>query len=283
MASRSRFEEYCDRYPRWFRLERSEEGILLFQIHTDGGDFVWDYRSHDAFAAVCADIAGDRGTNVVIFTGTGQTFMDRFGAADPTRDLPVHVDAGAEALDDTGWIGMQVHRNLLQIQVPIVAAINGPCSTHSELPLMCDIVLAAEHATLQDAAHFSRGVVPGDGVHTVWPGAIGRNRARYFLLMGQRLTAQEAVRYGAVNEVLPADQLLPRAWEIARELAKRPPLTLRLTRSVLVHELERAAVDDLALGVYQELYAMREFLSWRGGQDPLDRAWDDDPWGGDPR
>ena len=280
MAKRSTFEDYRDRYPRWFRLEKSEEDILLFQIHTDGGDFVWDYRSHDAFAAVCADIAGDRQLSAVIFTGTGDTFMDRFGAADPTREFPVHVDPGAEALDDTGWIGMQVHTNLLDIQVPIIAAVNGACSTHSELPLMCDIVLASEDAYLQDASHFARGVVPGDGVHTVWPIVIGRNRARYFLLTGQKLSAREAMAYGAVNEVLPREELLDRAWEVARLLARRPPLTLRLTRSIFVQELKRAAMDDLALGVYQELYGMRNFLSWRGGQEPLDRAWDDDPWGG---
>ena len=62
----------------------------------------------------------------------------------------------------------------------------------------------------------------------------------------------------------------------------RPPLTLRLTRSVLIQPFKRAAVSDLTSGVYQELYAMRGFLSWRGAQEPLDRAWDDDPWRGEP-
>ncbi len=66
--------------------------------------------------------------------------------------------------------------------------------------------------------------------------------------------------------------------ELARYLAMRPPLTLRLTRSILVQEFKRAAVDDLAAAQYQELYAMRNFFSYRGGKDPLDRAWNDDPW-----
>ena len=63
-----------------------------------------------------------------------------------------------------------------------------------------ELVLAAEHAWLQDGAHFPRGLVPGDGVHTVWPMVLGRNRARYFLLTGQKLTAHELLEYGAVNE-----------------------------------------------------------------------------------
>src|SRR5690606_14916720 len=149
-----------------------------------------------------------------------------------------------------------LHHNFLAIQVPVIAAVNGACSTHSELPLMCDIVLASDDAYLEDAAHFARGVVPGDGVHTVWPMVIGQNRARYFLLTGQRLSAEQAMAYGAVHEVLPKDRLLDRAWELARYLALRPPLTLRLTRSIFVQELKRAAVNDLAAGVYQELYGM---------------------------
>jgi enoyl-CoA hydratase/carnithine racemase len=211
MAKRTRFEDYGDRYQKWFHLEKTEEKILLFQLHTDGGEFVLDWQSHSALADVCADIAGDRDLTAVIFTGTGDAFMDRFGAADPTRDFPVHEDIGAERLDETGWIGSQLHVNLLDIQVPIIAAINGPCSTHSELPLMCDIVLASEDAYLQDAAHFPRGVVPGDGVHSVWPLVVGHNRARYFLLTGQKLTSQAALECGAVNEVLPKERLMERA------------------------------------------------------------------------
>jgi enoyl-CoA hydratase/carnithine racemase len=280
MVKRSRFHEYCTRYERWFHVEKDDAGILLLRIHTDGGEFVWDMESHERLADLWADIAGDREVNVVIFTGTGDTFMDRFGVPDLERRLPAHRDMGAEALDETGWIGSQLHLNLLDVQVPIIAAVNGPCSMHAELPMMCDIVLASDDSTFEDAAHFPRGVVPGDGAHIVWPIVIGRNRARYFLLTGQRLTAREAQEYGAVNEVLPKERLLDRAWELARMLALRPPLTLRLTRSILVQEFKRAAVDDLTAGVYQELYGMRNFLSWRGGQDPLDRPWNDEPWGG---
>jgi enoyl-CoA hydratase/carnithine racemase len=164
----------------------------------------------------------------------------------------------------------------------VIAAVNGACTIHSELPVMCDIVLAAEEAYFQDSAHFSRGIAPGDGVNTVWPAAIGLNRARYFLLTGQKLSAQQAMDYGAVNEVVPRAQLMDRAWELAHYLAMRPPLTLRLTRSILIQQLKRAAVDDLAFAQYQELFGMRNFFSYRGGKDPLDRPWNDDPWGASP-
>jgi enoyl-CoA hydratase/carnithine racemase len=277
VARRTHFEDYRDRYQS-FRFEKTDDKILLFQLHTAGGEFRWDWDSHDSFGDAVADVAGDRDLSVVIFTGTGETFMEEYGPADPNRKLPVTSDPGAERLDERGWYGRQRHLNMLDVQVPMIAAINGPCSIHSELPLMCDIVLAADHAFLQDSAHFPRGLAPGDGVHTVWPRAIGHNRARYFLLTGQKLTAQQAMDYGAVNEVLAKDKLMDRAWELAHMLAMRPPLTLRLTRSILVQELKRAAVNDLAGAQYQELYGMRNFLSYRGGNTPLDRPWDQDPW-----
>ena len=71
---------------------------------------------------------------------------------------------------------------------------------------------------------------------------------------------------------------MERAWELARYLTLRPPLTLRLTRSILVQELKRATVNDHSFGQYQELFAMRNFFSWRGGKEPLDRPWNQDPW-----
>jgi enoyl-CoA hydratase/carnithine racemase len=278
MTKRSRFEDYADKYER-FRFEKTDENILLFQLHTDGADFAWDWKAHDAFGDACADIAGDRDISVVIFTGTGETFMDSYGPSDSTRTFPVTSDPGAEKIDERGWTGRQRHLNMLDIQVPMVAAINGPCSIHAELPLMCDVVLASDDAYLQDSAHFPRGVAPGDGIFNVLPRAIGYNRARYFLLMGQKLDAQQLLDYGAVNEVVPKDRLLERAWEVARYLAMRPPLTLRLTRSILVQELRRAAVNDLASSQFQELFGMRNFFSYRGGKEPLDRPWDQDPWG----
>jgi hypothetical protein len=65
--------------------------------------------------------------------------------------------------------------NLLEIQAPMIA-VNAPATVHAELALLCDIVLAVDHATFQDAPHFPSGLVPGDGVHVVWPMLLGLNR-----------------------------------------------------------------------------------------------------------
>ena len=146
--------------------------------------------------------------------------------------------------------------NLLEIEVPIIAAVNGPALVHAEIPLLSDIVLAAESAEFQDAPHFPRGTVPGDGVHVVWPLLLGPNRGRYFLLTGQKLSAQEALALGVVSEVLPKDLLMARAWELAEQLSQQSTLALRYSRVVLTLHLKRLLQDMLGYGLAVEGLAM---------------------------
>jgi enoyl-CoA hydratase/carnithine racemase len=158
----------------------------------------------------------------------------------------------AMAWDRTIFEGLRLVMQLLDIEVPVIAAVNGPVSVHSELAVLADIVLAAEHAYFQDAPHFPGGLVPGDSMQVVWPLLLGPNRGRYFLLTGEKIHAAEAKQLGVVGEVLPADKLMARAYELAGNLAKLNPVLLRNTRYVLTRPLKRAMLDDLHLGLAVE-------------------------------
>jgi enoyl-CoA hydratase/carnithine racemase len=282
MARRTKFVEYKDRYQN-VTFELSEEGILLMQCHTNRDSLVWDWEAHDGISDAFADVAGDREIKVLIHTGTGENYNANWGAPGAaTANKPVYLaldgPEGLLALDEKAWYGRMLIENVLAVEVPMISAVNGPCNIHAEVPLLGDIVLASEDAYFQDLAHFPRGLVPGDGAHVLWPLLVGRNRGRYMLLTGKQLGAEEAREWGAVNEVLPKDQLLDRAWELARELAMRPPMVLRYTRQLFTQDLKRAFLDELGHGLARETYAQRQFFPMGGGMRGLDRPWDQEPW-----
>ena len=145
---------------------------------------------------------------------------------------------------------------LLDIQVPMIGVVNGPAKRHAELPLMCDIVIAADDATFEDSAHFHHGgIVPGDGINIVYTMLMGLNRARYLMLTGQVLSAKEAKEIGLVAELMPRDRLMPRAWELAEQLAQKPDSLLRNTRLVLTHPLRKLMQEGLDYFLTLEMLA----------------------------
>ena len=142
--------------------------------------------------------------------------------------------------------------NILDIEVPLIAAVNGPVRLHSEYVLLADIVLATPATVFQDKPHFDFGIVPGDGVNLLWPEVIGSVRGCYFILTRQKLDAKTAKDWGAVSEIVPADRLLVRAREIAEGLAELPPLTTRYTRIALTQKLRRIIDEGVGHGLALE-------------------------------
>jgi enoyl-CoA hydratase/carnithine racemase len=245
--------DYADRY-QTIRFSRDPDGVLEMTLHTRGGEALWGVTLqglHNELGQAFADIARDPDNKVLLLTGTGRSFiaaMDREQRA-PEPNL-------AAMWQRIYGEGLALLENLLAVPVPVIAAVNGPALIHAEIAALSDIVLAAEHAEFADLAHVPGGAVPGDGVQTVWPMLLGPNRGRYFLLTGERISAAEAKRLGVVGEVLPAEQLLPRARELARQLARLDARTLRHTRMVLVRHLRRRMQDELGLGLALEALAM---------------------------
>lgn len=241
----AKFEEYANRY-QTIQMER-RNGILQLTFHTDGGPLQWGLLPHREFAEAFRDVGGDRDNKVVIITGTGDLFS---GPRPATGGTGMRSTPGQ--WDRVYWEGKQLLMNLLDIEVPMISAINGPALRHSEIPLLCDIVLAAEEAEFQDSAHFPNRMVPGDGMHIVYPLLLGLNRGRYFLLTGQVIQARQAQELGLVNEVLPKAALLPRAWELAEQLAGQHEQLLRYTRVLLTQQIKRTMHDLLGYGLALE-------------------------------
>jgi len=110
-------------------------------------------------------VGSDPGNKVVIITGTGDTYSGRARRGTGMRSTPAQWDR-------VYW-RQALLMSLLDIEVPMISAINGPAWRHSEIPLLCDIVLAADDVQFQDSAHFPNGMVPGDGMHIIYPLLLG--------------------------------------------------------------------------------------------------------------
>lgn len=244
------FDDYANKYES-FRLER-HAGILEVALHTHGGPMMFSKTVHDELGFAFADIAADRENKVIILTGTGDKFCTDFDPESFKSFNGLGDDITASGWDQTVWRGRHNMRNLLDIPVPMIGVINGPATVHCELPLLCDIVLSSDTAIFQDASHFGNGVAPGDGIQIVMLLLMGLNRGRYFFLMEQQLSAKKALDWGLVNEVMPPEQLMPRAREIAARIAKLPPLALRYARTLLTGQLRQLMNAEVGYGLALE-------------------------------
>ena len=248
---RATFEQYATSYT-YAHIERTD-GICTIRLHSDGGPLVWGDGPHSELGYVFEDVGRDPDNRVVILTGTGDEFIARL-------DNSWVGEMNPPKWDKIFRHGQRLLMNLLNIEVPVIAAINGPATVHAELGLLADIVLAADTATFRDAPHFRYGTVPGDGVHIVWPLLLGPNRGRYFLLTGQRLSAVEARDLGVVSEIIQPAGLMDRAMNLARDLARQPDTALRYARLCLTQTIKRSLIDDLGFGLALE--GLGAYQSW---------------------
>lgn len=247
-----------------------ESGVLEVRFHTDGGPLQWTLAPHRELPKIFRAISEDVDNRVVILTGTGDVYTGPRVTSAPESHAHTAVHS-PEQWDECVFDGRRLEHDLLNIEVPVIAAINGPVWRHMELPLMSDIVLASDTAWFEDRAHFASGnLVPGDGIHLVCATLMGWNRARYMQLMGHAFSAHEAKEWGLVNEVLPQEAVLRRGWEIAEMLTKKPVLLLRYTRLVFTQEMKRRMLDHVPLGLAVEGLAMLGETQHHGldSQDP---------------
>ena len=229
-------------------------GVVEVAFHTDGGALIFDSRFHRDLGHALRAVGGDPDNRVVILTGSGGRFCADFDYASFVKlagELGAY-EYNARIVSE----GRRMTQALVDIEVPVIAAVNGPAVAHSELALLADVVLASDTAYFQDAAHFPAGAVPGDGIQLLWLKLLGANRGRYFLMTGQKLSAEEAQALGVIGEVLAPDALMPRARELARMWADKPMHLLRGTREVLIAEWRQLIAREFTAGFAQETISL---------------------------
>jgi enoyl-CoA hydratase/carnithine racemase len=242
-----------------------DDGVLTVQLHSRGKALQWTGLPHRELPMLFHQISADRSVRAVILTGTGDHFIELIPEFEESTAAG---KATALQMDSGLFEGNMLMNALLAIDVPVIAAFNGPAPVHAELGLLGDIVLCTPDTYFQDAAHVPLGLVPGDGVQVIWPLLLGPNRARYFLLTGQKIDSAEALALGLVGEVVPPELLMDRAREHALRLAECNPVFIRNSRIVLVTPLRRAMAMDVPVGLALEAVASWSGAAWDGPYAP---------------
>ncbi|EYD75162.1 Enoyl-CoA hydratase (branched-chain amino acid degradation) [Rubellimicrobium mesophilum DSM 19309] len=177
----------------------------------------------------------DPDLRVAILTGAGEKFFC------PGWDLK--AAAGGDAVDgDYGVGGFGGLQELPRLNKPVIAAVNGICCGGGlEIALSCDIILAAQHATF--ALPEIRSGTVADAASIKLPKRIPYHIAMEMLLTGRWIDAEEAHRWGLVNRIIPAPDLMAQAWDMARLIASGPPLVMAAIKEV-VRDAEDSKFQD---------------------------------------
>jgi enoyl-CoA hydratase len=195
-----------------------------------------DALLHAELARLFRELKREDRARAVLLIGRGRTFSAGgdfawFPSLDDLAKLE-HLRRDAKQLI---W-------DLLDVELPIVAALNGPAvGLGASIALLCDAIFMAEGAHLADP-HVRVGIVAGDGGAAIWPLVLGPARAKQYLLTGDPVTAEEAERLGLVNRVVPAASLEAEALAFAERLAAGAPLAIRYTKQA-VNKLVKDALN----------------------------------------
>ncbi len=246
-----KFEDYKKTFKDHYKLERRADGVLLVQAHTLDGPIQLSVENHRSVGQLFKTVGADPENEIMIFTGSGEEFMmdaDPEGFRIEEKDLEYWT---YEYAYKDGRINASALVN--DLEIPTIGVLNGP-GFHTEICLMCDISICSEDAVIFDL-HYDIGSVPGDGIHSCFQELLGVKRAAYALLTGEAIDAQKALEYGMVNEVVPGEKLLERAFQIADHIMIQPRTTRRLTTQIVRRPWKQRLLDNLDGGFGIQMFS----------------------------
>jgi len=183
---------------------------------------------HHELELIWLDLAADQDVNAIILTGAGRAFCAGGDVKGMASGSFTGVSKGRGPI--TAANGRRLVQNILEVEQPIIGAINGDAvGLGATIALLCDITVVSETARFADT-HVKVGVVAGDGGAVIWPLLIGPHRAKEFLMRGNFINGAEAGRIGMVNYAVPPEQVMPKARELAQELADGPTWAIRWSK-----------------------------------------------------
>jgi len=186
------------------------------------------------------DARDDPAVRGVILTGAGKAFIA--GA-----DISELADTTAVEAQRKSRFGQSVLDLIENLRKPVIAAVNGfALGGGCETAMACTIRIASEKAKFGQP-EVALGLLPGGGGTQRLPRLVGKGRALQLILSGETISAQEAYRIGLVNEVVPAEQLIPRAEAILQKIFANAPIAVAYSLEAVNKGLDIGQAEGLAL------------------------------------
>lgn len=192
----------------------------------------------------------DRTIRVIVLRGAGEKAFSAGGSMDLLNQLTTE-----EACEAMYQRGVAIRNAIELLDKPILAAVSGWCIGGGfEIAMCCDMIYASDDARF-GLTEVDIGLTPGWGGAIRLPRKVTVNKAKEMILLGERISAQEACTQGIVNKVFPKAELFDQVDGIARRLAAKPPLAVRGIKAIVSHgivdgNVERAAEVEHKLSVY---------------------------------
>ncbi len=208
-------------------LVEKDDGVVTLTMNRPQAMNALSRALREALIAAFADVSRDAAAGVVILTGAGRAFSAGLDLKELGGETAVDADVtGAVSGDD-------LIAALGRCERPIIGAINGVAVTGGfELALACDVLIASSEARFADT-HARVGIMPGWGLSQKLSRLIGIGRAKELSLTGNYLGAEQAERWGLVNRVVPAAELLPTCRQLARDILSCDPTVIREYKRVI--------------------------------------------------
>lgn len=205
-------------------IETSRDGAtLIIRFARPAKKNALTIAMYERMNSALAEAAADKTVRAVIFGSTSETFTAGNDLADFMQNPPTGADSPV----------FRFINALATFEKPLLAAVDGKgIGLGLTMLLHCDFVYCTERASLV-APFVNLGLVPEAASSLLLPRLAGHARAAEILLLGEPVDAQQALALGLVNAILPPDQVMPRALEVARKLAERAPNALRLSKALL--------------------------------------------------
>ena len=229
-------------------IYEKSEGIAIITINRPDALNALNAETIDEILQCLEDIAKDDNVRAVILTGAGPKAF--------CAGADIKAMKGMTALDarKLSQMGYKLCKAIENLEKPVIAAINGyALGGGLEVAMACDLRIASEKARMGQT-EINIGLIPGWGGTQRLPRLVGKTLAKEMVFTGKMIDAQTAYQRGLVNEVVPPEQLMDAAKEMAKELASKAPVALKLSKMLINHGLETDL--DTALVLEREAFGV---------------------------